>query len=184
MNRAIASAVVLLVCVAAIACEEEKKPPYVQAQYYRDYLGSRPLRQRVGSLSESLGKGDFYGYCSAISSGDTKTISVLVADPSGWPNPSWKVQFHRMAWPEGSVASITCDHVEICDDTVCNKDLDCTGDPLTGCQITVSRAEGLKNAVQIWFNCVDFDTDAWTGGVPNKMSIEEGAMQIEHCVGF
>lgn len=184
MKRAMMSAFVMALCVAAIACEEEKKPPYVQAQYQLDYLGPRGLRQHVGSLSEDLGKGDFYGYCSAISSGDSKIVSVLVADKSGWPSPAWKIRFHRVTWPEGSVASVSCDHVEICEETACNDDISCTGDETTGCQITVSRSEGLKNSVDFYFNCVDFDTNQSTGGVPNKMSITDGAMRVEHCVGF
>lgn len=183
MKRSITIAVAGLAAFLAMSgCEEAKKPSYVEAQYDVEYLSMTDTRVWVGDLSQNLGEGDYYGYCSATTSSGVKTISVLVADSIGWPNPDWMIKFHRLEWPVDSPASVTCDHVEIFDEQTGSDNIPCAGDD--SCQITISRNEDLKNTVQLWFTCSEFDTNVSTGGVPNRMAIANGAMQIQHCRGF
>jgi len=170
--------------LAGGGCTSDPKPAFVEAQYTVDYLSRSDVRQRVGELSENLGGGDFYGYCSATSSSGVKTINIQIADPDSWPTVDWMVKFHRLSWPVDSTASVTCDHVEIFDATVGSDSIPCGGDAAGGCQVTVSRNEDLKHTVQVWFTCNQFNTNVSTGGVPNKMSISSGAVQIQNCDGF
>jgi hypothetical protein len=177
-------AALLILSLAEVGCKDAGKPPFVESQYDVLYLSTTHTRQRVGDLSTDLGSGDLYGYCNARKSGGTYAISVLVADSATWPTPAWKVRFQGIQWPEDSTTSVTCDHVEIFDERTGSDDIPCAGGDAGTCQVTVSRNEDLKDTVQIWFSCNEFDTNVSTGGVPNTMSIRSGAMQIQNCDGF
>lgn len=170
--------------LAGGGCSEDKKPAFVEAQYTVEYLSASRTRQRVGELSQDLGAGDFYGYCSATTSSGVKTINIQIADPASWPTVDWMVKFHRLEWPVDSTASVTCDHIEIYDETVGSDSIPCGGGAEGTCQVTVSRNEDLKDTVQVWFTCNEFNTNVSTGGVPNKMSISSGAVQVQNCSGF
>lgn len=187
MKRMILLAGAVLTATLALAgggCADDPKPAFVEAQYTVEYLSRSDPRQRVGELSENLGGGDFYGYCSATTSSGVKTISIQVADPASWPTVDWMVKFHRITWPVDSPDSVTCDHIEIFDETVGSDAIPCGGGAEGTCQVTVSRNEDLKHTVQVWFTCNEFETNVSTGGVPNTMSISSGALQIQNCDGF
>ena len=189
MKRMILLAGAVVTASLALAgggCADDPKPAFVEAQYTVEYLSRSDTRQRVGELSENLGGGDFYGYCSATTSSGVKTISIQVADPNSWPTVDWMLKFDRLVWPVDSTTSVTCDKIEIYDETVGSASIPCSSAE-GGCTVTVSRNEDLKDTVQIWFSCNEFETNVSTGGVPNKMSVNRDSMaaiQVQNCDGF
>lgn len=156
---------------------------YLETQYMVEYMGMADTRTRVGTLSGS-GSSDFFGYCRAVQSGDARNIDILVADPATWPTPSWMIMFSGLQWIDGSIRAVTCDHVEIFDETVGSDHVPCGTGMVSTCHVLVSRNPDLDHTVQVWFDCNEFETNVSTGGVPNRMSISSGAMQIQNCGEF
>jgi hypothetical protein len=180
----LAGCTVALLLAVQVGCQEDKKKPMVTAQYEVHYLASVDTRTRAGSLGTDLGKYDLYGFCGAVG-GDDMVLNVQVSDPTSvGTTPNWELAFRGVQWSEGSTSSVTCEHVEFWDEQVGSEHIPCGGGDAGTCQITVSRSEDIKHTVQFWFSCNDFDTNVSTGGVPNRMTVLSGALQVENCSGF
>ena len=185
MTRRYTSIIAFAAAAAAAlpaGCQDDTRPPYVQGQWTVEYLGSQTTVTMIGDLAENR-SGDYWGYCRAYERSGQKMISVLLAD-QGFPSPVDEVWFTNLAWTEGSAGSVSCEGGQIEHNNHGSDDVSCScPDGIGCCTVTVQRGEG-KHTAEIFFTCDEFDTRESTGGVPNKMSILNGRMQILNCSGF